>query len=101
MPSSNECSPVYNVYKEITFIPRRHFEVYLESEHKNWKIKIRLILFFIESNSFFKKQFDILSEELSQCRAVPAYTAPGESDHPQTKIGVPGASAEVEHIPFF
>ena len=31
----------------------------------------------IESNSFFRKQFDILSEEPSQCRAVPAYIAPG------------------------
>ena len=56
---------------------------------------------FIESNSFLKKQFDILSIEPSQCRAVPAYMAPGESGAPQTKNGVPPHAAEVEHIPFF
>ena len=55
-----------------------------------------------ESNSFFIKQFDILSEEPSQCRSVPAYMAPGGgSDAPKPKTGYPPPAAEVEHIPFF
>jgi hypothetical protein len=44
-----------------------------------------------KSNSFFIKYFHILSEEPSQCRSVPAYTAPGESDHAQTKKGIPSS----------